>query len=198
MCQEGGLDILDFVSYFRFNMAKIYIVNGVPVVMTKENPHIRTFRLKAIPRKIRDKPLHKLNDMQRRALEIHVIKNKADPKLKVASGIEAGFSPSYAGQAVSELMKRKEIVYELEKMGINNQTIAGAIKDGLEAMHPLAKIPAPDHHARHKFVAETNKLLDNYPSKKIEIKEEKAVLHLTLDDMKSLKEFSDLRRADET
>lgn len=184
---------MEMISYFSFSMAKIYIVDGVPVVMAKDKTPIRTFRLRAISRKTQDKPLARLNDRQRRALEIHVLKHQADPRKKVASGVEAGFSPSYAGKAISELMKRKEIVYELEKMGINNQMIAGAIKDGLKAMHPLAKIPAPDHHARHKFVGEANKLLDNYPSKKIEIKEEKAVLHLTMDDMKSLKEFSDLR-----
>lgn len=190
-----GVDILEIVTYFSLNMAKIYIVDGVPVVMSERNKTpIRTFRLKAVSRKTRDKSLARLNSRQRRALEIHVLKNKADPKLKVASGTEAGFSPSYAGKAVSELMKRKEITYELEKMGINNQMIAGIIKDGLEAMHPLAKTPMPDHHARHKFVGETNKLLDNYPSKKIEIDEKKAVLHLTVDDMRSLKEFSDLRK----
>jgi hypothetical protein len=112
------------------------------------------------------------------------------------AAVQAGYSPTNAWNVIPTLLKRKPIVEALQAKGINDNYIAQGIADGMEAMHPF-KPAQPDHNVRVKFIQEANKLLDNYPAKKIEIEEKVIKLNLSKDDYLALNKFHELRRKPE-
>lgn len=106
---------------------------------------------------------------------------------------KAGYADSSASQVIPRLLQRKPVQDALIARGITDFKIAEVIAEGLEAMHPL-RPKQPDHHARVKFVSEANKVLDNYPAKKIEVEEKSINIHLGKDDYIALKKYEELRR----
>jgi hypothetical protein len=163
-------------------------IDGIPVYVGRE-------RIARLRRGKKPKPpmaelgITKLNPRQKQALinkfELGMTNRQAE--------IQAGYSESGTTHVISKLLKRKPIQEALEKRGITKERIAQGIDEGLDAMHPI-KPDQPDHHARIKFIQEANKILDNYPAKKIEIEEKSINLHLTKDDYVALKKYQELRR----
>jgi len=114
------------------------------------------------------KPQHKL-----------ALKNKFELGMSNRqAAIQADYEETNASRVLLQLLRRKPIQDALKARGITDSRIAEVISEGLEAMHPL-RPEAPDHHAKAKFVSEANKLLDNYPAKKIEVEEKSINIHLS-------------------
>jgi hypothetical protein len=148
-------------------------INGIPVILGPE-------RIARYKRGKRPKPLmaelgiEKLKPQQKL-----VLKNKFELGMSNRqAAIQAGYEETNASRVFPRLLQRKPIQDALKARGITDSRIAEVIAEGLEAMHPL-RPEEPDHHAWVKFVSEANKLLDNYPAKKIEVEEKSINIHLS-------------------
>ena len=128
--------------------------------------------------------------MQKQALENYFESGLTNQTL---AATDAGYALSSAHKVIPDLLSRKPIVQALEKRGITKERIAKAIDEGLKAMHPM-RPKQKDHHARYKFVTEANKILDNYPPKKVQIQEQSVVLHLGREDYEAIKGYEELKK----
>jgi len=68
--------------------------------------------------------------------------------------------------------------------------------DQLEAVHPLAKGERKDNLAIISAVKEINKIMDNYPSKKVDTREMGFHVHFTQDDITAAKKYRELTDED--
>jgi len=161
-------------------------IDGIPVCVGGER--IARFRRGKRPKPpMAELGFEKLKPRQKQALINkfeHGMTNKQ-------AAVQAGYSPTNAWAVVPNLLKRKPIIEALQARGIDDNYIAEGIVDGTKAMHPF-KPEQPDHHARIKFIQEANKLLDNYPAKKIEIEEKAVHLHFTNKDYENYKKYKQL------
>ena len=169
------------------------IVDGIPVLLKREPvPDFIPF-IKLSPKSPKKPPKPKvLNERQKRALQLYS-EMGARPENKKAAGIAAGYTSSSATSCVSNALKQKPIINELGKAGVTNEKIAKTISEGLEATHPMSKENKADFNARSKFVSEANKIMDNYPAKKIKIEERGVIVHLSTDDETAIKQFYNMR-----
>jgi len=175
---------------------KIITVEGAPVIVRlKEVDHSRTQRLLPKNRKAFDYGIKRLSGRQRETLANIMKAGAVDAATKRQAAIEAGYAPAYALQAADTVLQRREIVELLEKHGVTQDKIARVIAEGLEAMHPLTEVPKPDHHARHKFVQEANRIHGNYAPTKIKGDFQGRVvhLHLTAEDFKAGEKYEQMR-----
>jgi hypothetical protein len=166
------------------------IVDGIPVLLKREPipdfiPFIKLTSKKPPKPRV-------LNERQKLALQLYS-EMGARPENKKAAGIAAGYAPDSATSCVSNALRQKPIVAELENAGVTNKRIAKTISEGLEATHPMSKENKADFNARAKFVSEANKIKNNYPAKKIEIEEKGIIVHLTTDDETAIKQFYNMR-----
>ena len=163
-------------------------IDGIPVCVGGER--IARYRRGKKPKApMAELGIERLKPQQRLAL-----KNKFELGMSNRqAAVQAGYAETSASSILPRLLQRKPIQDALKDKGITDLKIAQVIAEGLEAMHPL-RPRQPDHHARVKFVSEANKVLDNYPAKKIEVEDKSIVLHLTKDDYVALRKFDDLRR----
>ena len=167
-------------------------INGIPVCIGGERiARYRKAKERTPP--MAELGIEKLKPQQKLALKNKFELGMSNRQAAVQAGYVDGMS---AGHVLPRLLKRKPIQDALKDKGITDFKIAEVIAEGLEAMHPL-KPKQPDHHARVKFVSEANKVLDNYPAKKIEIEEKSINIHLTKEDYIALKKFDELRRGQE-
>lgn len=167
-------------------------IDGIPVCLGQE-------RIARYRRGKRPKPpmaelgIEKLKPQQKLALRNKFELGMSNRQAAIQAGYKDGTSASHI---LPRLLQRKPIQDALIAKGITDFKIAEVIAEGLEAMHPL-RPKQPDHHARVKFVSEANKVLDNYPAKKIEVEEKSINIHLGKDDYIALREFEELRRRKE-
>jgi len=175
--------------------------DGIPVLVNSFDAGTKTVRIKVRKRKIEEAPLSRLSQKAKKSLEVYQSLG-CNPKLKKEAGMMGGYSESSAIQMMNKLLKRKPIREFLEKhsnfrFGIPvDEKVALATLDALEADHPLAKGKKPDHMARLKAVQEINKLNDNYPTKKLEVEEKIAILHLDRGDVEAFEKYRKLKNAD--
>lgn len=177
-------------------MAKIITVEGAPVIVrVSDVDRSRTQRFRPKSRKTYDYGIKRLSSRQRETLANVMKAGAVDSATKRQAAIDAGYHPAYALKAADTVLQRREIVELLEKEGVTNKTIATVIAEGLKAMHPLTKDPKPDHHARHKFVQEVNKINGNYAPTRIKGELEGRVvhLHLTAEDFKAGEKYEQMR-----
>lgn len=172
--------------------ATVREIDGIPVCVGGER--IARYRRGKKPKPpMAELGIEKLKPQQKLALRNKFELGMSNRQAAVQAGYRDGTSASHI---LPRLLQRKPIQDALKAQGITDFKIAEVIAEGLEAMHPL-RPEQPDHHARVKFVSEANKVLDNYPAKKIEIEEKSINIQLTKDDYVALRKFDDLRRRKE-
>ena len=170
----------------------IHEIDGIPVCLGGER--IAKYRRGKKPKPpMAELGIEKLKPQQKLALRNKFELGMSNPRAAIEAGYANGAS---AARVIPRLLRRKPIQDALTAKGITDFKIAEVIAEGFEAMHPL-RPEQPDHHARVKFVSEANKVLDNYPAKKIEIEEKSINIQLTKDDYVALRKFDDLRRRKE-
>lgn len=167
-------------------------IDGIPVCVGRER--IARYRRGKKPKPpMAELGIEKLKPQQKLALRNKFELGMSNRQAAIQAGYKDGTS---AGHILPRLLQRKPIQDALKAEGITDFKIAEVIAEGLEAMHPL-RPGQPDHHARVKFVSEANKVLDNYPAKKIEVEEKSINIHLGKDDYIALRKFEELRRRKE-
>jgi len=168
------------------------VVDGVPILFGRET-RPRTFRVRPKKRKRKsDYGIKKMTKQEKQALQNYFEGGMTN---KGQAAIAAGYEVSNASNIIPRLLKRKPIAEALEKRGITKEKIAEIIADGLEAMHPMHP-KQKDQNARYKFVTEANKILDNYPPKKVQVEERSVVLHLGREDYEAMEHYEELRKKD--
>jgi len=142
-----------------------------------------------------------LSKRQREALK-NYIDLGMDPGKKGEAATMAGYSPSGAAGAMTRILSHK-IVHEritqaLEKVGINYDSLAKVLQEGMSATHPF-KPDQKDFHAIHKFFKEACSLLDLYPAQRIkqEIEQRAIHIHLTADDAQAFQKYKNMRQEKE-
>lgn len=169
------------------------MVDGVPVAIRTTD----VFRQGTVTIKVKKKAVtfKKLKPQQKKALQILVERGDFSNKAKMDAAELAGYTRENGVRTMDRLLRRKPIVDELKKKGVDDSKIAQVIADGMDAMHPLAKEEKPDHHARAKFVREANTILDNYPPKKAQIEGRVFNINaeLSKDDLIALEEYKRMR-----
>jgi len=176
-------------------MEEIIEVDGIPVLIKERERPPRSIRIKLKTRKIKDMPLSRLPDRHKKALE-NVAVMGIDKKKQ--AGTDAGFSESSALKTMGKLLERRPIVKKIEEKCLAkhkkgaDEKVAELLVDQLEAEHPLSKEKKPDNFARIKAAQEINKIKDNYPAKKVDIREVGFHLHFTPDDIEAAKQYKEL------
>lgn len=111
----------------------------------------------------------------------------------------AGYKNPMRDQAhvFDQILTRKPIVKALKKQKVTDTVIAKKIAEGLEANHSYvvdkSLVDRPDFGVRRQYIAEANKVLDNYPDKRVQIDERQVILNLTGADLKGLREYQAVR-----
>lgn len=172
------------------------IVDGIPVLIKSAGRQPRTIRIKLKSQKLKDIPLSKLSPQHKKALENLAVMG-IDKKKEAA--VDAGFSEHNATRTMDRLLVgRKPIVKKIEeacqskhKKG-TDEKVAEVLVDQLDSVHPLSKEKNPDNLAIIKAAQEINKIRDNYPPKKIDIREMGFHLHFTPDDIEAAKQYKEL------
>lgn len=161
-------------------------IDGIPVCVGGER--IARFRRGKRPKSpMAELGFEKLKPRQKQALI-----NKFEYGMSNRqAALKEGYSESNASLVIPRLLKRKPIIEALQARGINDESIAQGIVEGTQAMHPF-RPNQPDHGVRVKFIQEANKLLDNYPAKKIEIEEKAVHLHFTQKDYANYLKYKQL------
>jgi len=178
------------------------IVDGIPVLVKEKGRQPRTIRIKlkkSGPMGVKNKPFSKLDSRQKQAL-VNYEALGCDPKRKKEAAVAAGYSDKHQGavRAMDRLLERRPIVKNIDKecqakfkKGADEK-VAEVLVDQLEAEHPLAKDGKPDNFARIKAAQEINKINDNYPAKKIDIREMGFHLHFDGGDITAAKKYREL------
>lgn len=187
-----------------------FIVDGIPVLGNANEKRPRLIRIRAKkpgkkPKKRVERPA-KLSSRERNELSLRqrkALKNYFSGDMsKQEAGIAAGYAPGSAVPAINTALTtpagQRVMEKALKKAGVDEDTIADVIKDGLSAKHPF-KPEQADWHARHKFVQEATKILDGYPATKVKQEGEHKVLHvhLTAEDAKAFNKYQRMREGDE-
>ena len=175
---------------------KEIIVDGIPVLIKERERPPRTIRIRTKSRKLKDLPLSKLNSRQGQALQNYVDLG-CDPKRKKEAAENAGYLPGHGAsvRAMDRILERRSIIKKIEEKCIEkyqkgaDEKVAEVLADQLDAIHPLAKGEMTDNLAVLSAAKEINKLSDNYPPKKIDIREMGFHLHFTKDDIKAAKQY---------
>jgi len=176
-------------------------VNGIPTLVNERDSFPGTIRIRVKKRGIKHLKFSRLDKRQKQAL-MNLLE-KGPPfttKKKIDAGVSAGYSdkPMVAVRAMDRLLERKEIVNKIEEACQKkyqkkaDEKVAEVLVEQLEAEHPLSKEKRKDNFAIIKASQEINKLRDNYPAKKIDIREMGFHLHWTGDDVKAAEEYKEL------
>jgi len=176
-------------------MEEIIEIDGIPVLIKERERPPRTIRIKLKTRKIKDMPLSRLSDRHKKALK-NVAVMGIDKKKQ--AGIDAGFSESSALKTMGKLLERRPIVRKIEEKCIakhnkgTDEKVAEILVDQLDAVHPLAKGEKKDNLAILSAAKEINKIKDNYPPKKVDVREMGVHVHFTADDIEAAKQYREL------
>jgi len=176
-------------------------VLGIPVLINEKEPIPKTIRIRVKKRGIKHLKFSKLDARQKQAL-MNLLE-KGPPftsEKKRDAGTEAGYSdkPSVAVRAVDRILARKPIFDELDTQSLKkfklkaDVKVAEALVESLEATHPLSKDDKKDYKAIVNAAKEINKVRDNYPPKKIDVREMAFHLHFTGDDVRAAEEYKEI------
>lgn len=182
---------------------KEMVFEGIPVLIKERERPPRTIRIRTKKRGrkfLKDIPLSKLSPQHKQALE-NVAVMGIDKKKEAA--VCAGIPEHHALRTMDSLLVgRKSVLKKLEDIcqaiyekGVDEK-VAEVLVDQLEAIHPLAKGEKKDNLAILSAVKEVNKIKDNYPPKKVDIREAGFHLHFTQDDVKAAKKYRELTDED--
>lgn len=176
-------------------------VLGMPVLINKNEAIPKTVRIRVKKRGIKHLKFSKLDARKKQAL-MNLLE-KGPPftsEKKRDAGIEAGFSdkPSVAVRAMDRILARKPIFDLLDKESEKkyekkaDEKVAEALVESLEATHPLSKDDKKDYKAIVNAAKEINKVRDNYPPKRVDIREMVFNVHWTGDDVRAAEEYKEL------
>ena len=117
-------------------MAEIIDHEGTPVIVGRKDKYHPILRIRANPRKLKDKPFKNMNEQQRQAL-----RNIAEMGIerKKEAVIAAGYSEHNALSTANRLLQSKPIVDALKNEGIAQLKIVKAIADELRTNHTRSK-----------------------------------------------------------
>lgn len=182
---------------------KEMVFDGIPVLIKEKERLPRTIRIKIKKRGVKYKPFAELDSRQKQALENFAALD-CDPKSKKEAGEAAGYSdkPSVAVRAMDRLLERRPIVNKMEKRCLakneigTDDKVAEVLIDQLDAVHPLAKEERKDNLAIMSAAKEINKLRDNYPPKRVDVREMGFHLVFGAADIKAAKEYRELTDED--
>ena len=177
-------------------MEEIIEVEGIPVLIREKGRHPRNIRIKLKKsgvKYLKDRPFSKLSPQHKQALK-NVAVMGMDKKKEAA--VAAGIPEHNALRTMDSLLVgRRPIVKKIEdkcmakhKKGADEK-VAEVLVDQLDAVHPLAKGEKKDNLAILSAAKEINKINDNYPAKKVDIREMGFHLHFTPDDIEAAKQF---------
>lgn len=118
-------------TIWRGKMAEIIEHDGTPVVVGRER-YYPSLRIRAKPRKLRDKPFTNMNEQQKQAL-----RNIAEMGIehKMEAVIAAGYSEANALVTANRLLQSKPVIDALKNEGKTNIKIAKVIADELRTNH---------------------------------------------------------------
>ncbi|MQY60237.1 hypothetical protein GH153_00120 [bacterium] len=182
---------------------KEIIFDGIPVLIKERERPPRTIRIRMKKRGVKYTPFENLDSRQKQALNNYADLG-CDPKRKKEAAEGAGYSdkPSVAVRAMDRLLERRPIIKNIEEecrakyeKGADEK-VSEVLVDQLEAVHPLAKGQKKDNLAIISAAKEINKIKDNYPPKKVDIREVGFHLHFTKDDITAAKEYRELTNED--
>jgi len=178
---------------------KEIVFDGIPVLIREKERPPRTIRIKIRKPGVKYTSFSKLDSRQKQALNNYVNLG-CDPKKKKEAGEAAGYSdkPSVATRAMDRLLERRPIIKNIEKecqakyeKG-TDEKVAQVLVEQLEAVHPLAKGEKKDNLAIMSSAKEINKLKDNYPPKRVDVRELGFHLVFGAADIKAAKEYREL------
>ena len=183
---------------------KEIIVDGIPVLIRERERPPRTIRIRTKKRGrkyLKDRPLKELSPQHRQALDNLAVMG-FDKKKEAA--IYAGIPEHNALRTMDSLLVgRKSILKKIEELCQAKygkgaaEIVAEVLVEQMEAVYPLAKEERKDNLAILGAVKEINKLSDNYPSKKIDVREMGVHIHFTQDDITAAKKYRELTEDDE-
>ena len=178
------------------------IVNGIPVLIKEREKPPRTIRIRVKERKYRDMPLRALPPQPKQALKNYVDLG-CDPTKKAEAAEAAGYAQGSAIRAMNRVLERRPIINKIEAKCMEkhqigaDEKVAEILVDQLDAIHPLAKGEMTDNLAVLSAAKEINKIKDNYPAKKIDIREMGFHLVFTPSDIEAGKQFKKITEEDE-
>lgn len=185
---------------------KEIIFDGIPVLIKERGRQPRSIRVKMKQgghKPVKDRSFAELDSRQKQALK-NFADLGCDPKMKKEAGEAAGYSdkPSVAVRAMDRLLERRPIVKNIEKeckakyeKG-TDEKVAQVLVEQLEAVHPLAKGEKKDNLAIMSSAKEINKLKDNYPPKRVDVRELGFHLVFGAADITAAKEYRKLTNED--
>ena len=182
---------------------KEIIVDGIPVLIRERERPPRTIRIRTKKRGkkfLKDLPFSKLSPQHKQALDNLAVMG-FDKKKEAA--IYAGIPEHNALRTMDSLIVgRKSILKKIEDICQakyekgTDEKVAEVLVDQLEAVHPLAKGEKKDNLAILGAAKEINKLSDNYPAKKVDVREVGFYVHFTQDDVTAAKQYRELTDED--
>jgi len=182
---------------------KEIIFNGIPVLIREKERPPRTIRINIKKRAVKYKPFADLDSRQKQAIN-NYINLGCDPERKKEAGEAAGYSDKagVAVRAMDRLLARLPIIKDIEDQCMalygkgRDKKVAQVLAEQLEAVHPLAKGKKKDNLAILGAAKEINKLSDNYPAKKVDVREMGVHLVFGAADIKAAKEYRELTDED--
>lgn len=181
------------------------IVNGIPVLIKEREKPPRTIRIRVKAKKYKDMPLRALPPQPKQALKNYVDLG-CDPTKKREAAEAAGYSSGNdrsAIRAMNRVLERRPIIKKIEEKCMKkhqvgaDEKVAEILVEQLDAIHPLAKGEKTDNLAVLSAAKEINKIKDNYPAKKIDIREMGFHLVFTPSDIEAGKQFKKITEEDE-
>jgi len=122
-------------TIWRGKMVEIIEHDGTPVVVGRER-YYPSLRIRAKPRKLRDKPFRNMNEQQRQALR-NIAEMGIERKKEAVTA--AGYSEHNSLSTANRLLQSKPIVDALKNEGSTNIEIAKAIATEIKANHAHSK-----------------------------------------------------------
>ena len=182
---------------------KEMVFDGIPVLIKEREKPLRTIRIRTKKRGrkfLKDIPFSKLSPQHRQALDNLAVMGFGKKK---EAAVCAGIPEHHALRTMDSLLVgRKSIVKKIEDICQakyekgTDEKVAEVLVDGLDAVHPLAKGEKKDNLAILGAAKEINKLSDNYPSKKVDVREMGFHVHFTEDDVTAAKQYRELTDED--
>jgi hypothetical protein len=173
---------------------KEILANGIPVLIKERERLPRTIRIRVKERRYKDMPLRALPSRPKQALKNYVGLG-CDPTKKAEAAEAAGYAHGSAVKAMNRVLERRPIINMIDKKCNDkhqigaDEKVAEILVDQLDAIHPLAKGEMTDNLAVLSAAKEINKIKDNYPAKKLDIREMGFHLVFTPGDIEAAKQF---------
>ena len=178
---------------------KEMVFDGIPVLIRENERPPRTIRIKIKKpgrKALKDLPFSRLPPQHQQALDNLAVMG-FDKKKEAA--VVAGLPEHHALRTMDSLLVgRKTIVKKIDDVcqkkhkKDRDQILAEVMVECLYATHPMSKENKKDYKAIAKAVSEINKVVDNYPAKKIDVREVGFHIHFTQDDITAGKQYREL------